>query len=130
MSAHIQLNGVTKRFGAVEAIGGMSLAIAHNEFVTVVGSSGCGKTTLLSIVAGLTAPTGGEVLVDGVSLGKRAWGPRRFLAKDLAAGEHVLEMRVTNTLGGILRRFYNAGAAPVSEIPPCGLLSAVKVIVP
>lgn len=62
MSAHIQINGVTKRFGAVEAIGGMSLAIAHNEFVTVVGSSGCGKTTLLSIVAGLTAPTGGEVL--------------------------------------------------------------------
>ena len=68
MSAHIQINGVTKRFGAVEAIGGMSLAIAHNEFVTVVGSSGCGKTTLLSIVAGLTAPTGGEVLVDGVPI--------------------------------------------------------------
>ena len=66
MSAHIQINGVTKRFGAVEAIGGMSLAIAHNEFVTVVGSSGCGKTTLLSIVAGLTAPSGGRVLVDGV----------------------------------------------------------------
>jgi NitT/TauT family transport system ATP-binding protein len=44
----------------------MSLAIAHNEFVTVVGSSGCGKTTLLSIVAGLTAPSGGRVLVDGV----------------------------------------------------------------
>lgn len=66
MSTHIEIDGVTKSFGAVEAIGGVSLRIAHDEFVTVVGSSGCGKTTLLSIVAGLTAPSGGRVLVDGV----------------------------------------------------------------
>lgn len=65
MSVHIEIDNVTKQFDQVTAIGGLSLDIAHNEFVTVVGASGCGKTTLLSIVAGLTSPTSGQVLVDG-----------------------------------------------------------------
>lgn len=66
-----------------------------------------------------------EVIVDGVLLGKRAWGPRQFIAWGLQAGEHQLEIRVTNTLAGILRRFYGGGV--VSEIPACGLLSPVRI---
>jgi hypothetical protein len=66
-----------------------------------------------------------EVLVDGRSLGKRAWGSRKFLAAGLQPGTHTIEIRVTNTLAGILRRYY--GAEKVSEIPACGLLSPVKI---
>lgn len=66
-----------------------------------------------------------ELVVDGVSLGKRAWGPRQFIATGLSAGEHQLEIRITNTLAGILRRFY--GGNVVAEIPPCGLLAPVKI---
>ena len=68
--ARIEIRQVTKRYESAEASQGpaledVSLTIADNEFVTLVGRSGCGKTTLLNIVAGLVAPTGGEVRVDG-----------------------------------------------------------------
>jgi NitT/TauT family transport system ATP-binding protein len=54
-----------KGTGPARALGPVSLSIAENEIVCVVGASGCGKTTLLNIVAGLDAPTRGTVEVDG-----------------------------------------------------------------
>jgi len=66
--ARIEIRSVSQRFA--EGDGGLvldriDLTIQDNEFVTLVGRSGCGKTTLLNIVAGLVAPTAGTVLVDG-----------------------------------------------------------------
>jgi len=52
----------------VEAIGDVSFTVADGEFVCVVGPSGCGKTTLLRCVAGLLAPTSGEVFVEGAKV--------------------------------------------------------------
>src|SRR5699024_9167064 len=51
--------------GGVTALAGASLDVQDGEFVTLVGQSGCGKTTLLNIVGGLEHPTSGEVSVDG-----------------------------------------------------------------
>ena len=65
-----------------------------------------------------------EVVLDGVSLGVRAWGPRRFLAKRLTHGEHALEIRITNTLGGILRRLYGGQVTP---LPESGTMGAVRI---
>jgi NitT/TauT family transport system ATP-binding protein len=48
--------------GAVAALGGVALSAHEHEFVCIVGSSGCGKTTLLKIIAGLIRPTHGQVL--------------------------------------------------------------------
>lgn len=65
MSA-LELHDVSKRFGAVEALRGLSLAVEEREFVVVLGPTGSGKTTLLRTIAGLEAPDEGRVLLSGV----------------------------------------------------------------
>ena len=61
----LTFRGVTKRFGAVTAVDGVSMDIASGEFVSLVGASGCGKSTLLRIIAGFTKSDGGELTIDG-----------------------------------------------------------------
>ncbi len=61
----VELRGLTKRFGSVAAVDGVSLSVAGGELLAVVGPSGCGKTTLLRLVAGLEQPDAGSVLIDG-----------------------------------------------------------------
>lgn len=72
----IIVSRVSRQFPAEEperglALKDISLTIMPNEFVSVVGRSGCGKTTLLNVIAGLLRPTEGEVLIDG----RRVEGP-------------------------------------------------------
>lgn len=59
--AKLSLRGVSKRFGHVEVIRDLSLDIPSGEFAVFLGPSGCGKSTLLRMVAGLEAPSGGEI---------------------------------------------------------------------
>ena len=65
----VVIRGVTKRFpvadGDIEALARIDTAIRQREFVCLIGASGCGKSTMLRIVAGFEEPTSGEVLVDG-----------------------------------------------------------------
>jgi multiple sugar transport system ATP-binding protein len=61
--AGITINDVTKRFGTVPALRGVSLAVQPGEFVALVGPSGCGKTTLMRIVAGIERADSGRVTI-------------------------------------------------------------------
>lgn len=61
----VTINNISKNFGAVAAVDGVSLDIASGEFICLLGASGCGKTTLLRILAGFTKPDSGEVLENG-----------------------------------------------------------------
>jgi NitT/TauT family transport system ATP-binding protein len=67
VTSAVELVGVTRRFGGVEALAPIDLAIAAGEIVTVLGPSGSGKTTLLRLVGGLLEPTTGTVRVGGAS---------------------------------------------------------------
>jgi multiple sugar transport system ATP-binding protein len=62
--AGISIESVTRRFGAVTALDGVSLQVAAGEFVALVGPSGCGKTTLMRIVAGIESADTGEVRIN------------------------------------------------------------------
>ena len=66
--ASIDIERITKRFGAVVAVRDLSLAIDDREFVTLLGPSGCGKTTLLRLIAGFMTPDTGTIRVGGVAL--------------------------------------------------------------
>ncbi|MEI7601665.1 MAG: ABC transporter ATP-binding protein, partial [Aestuariivirga sp.] len=61
----IELIDINKSYGAVHVCKGINLTIADREFVTLLGSSGCGKTTTLNMIAGLDDPTSGDILMDG-----------------------------------------------------------------
>jgi sn-glycerol 3-phosphate transport system ATP-binding protein len=66
--ASLDIQGVTKSFGATKVLHGIDLAIEDGEMVVIVGASGCGKSTLLRIVAGLETATTGAVLIDKVDV--------------------------------------------------------------
>jgi multiple sugar transport system ATP-binding protein len=63
--AEIVIKGIAKSFGAFRALHSIDLTIADQEFMVLLGASGCGKTTLLRIIAGLETPTQGEVWIGG-----------------------------------------------------------------
>ncbi len=60
--------GLEKRFGAIDAVRGVSLEIRAGEFFALLGPSGCGKTTVLRMLAGLEHPDAGSVFIDGWDL--------------------------------------------------------------
>ncbi|MEP0761116.1 MAG: ABC transporter ATP-binding protein [Chloroflexota bacterium] len=79
MGKAIAIEHVTKRFNGEDeralALEDVSLHIGANEFVSIVGRSGCGKTTLLNMIAGFLQPSSGQVLIGGEPVGSP--GPDR-----------------------------------------------------
>ena len=63
--AEVSLANVSKRFGAIEAVRGLSLSIADGEFVVLLGPTGAGKTTTLRLIAGLERPEHGSIVIRG-----------------------------------------------------------------
>jgi NitT/TauT family transport system ATP-binding protein len=63
--AKLEMRGISIAYGDVSVIAGLDLAVTDGEFVTLIGASGCGKTTLLSVIAGFLGPTAGEVTLSG-----------------------------------------------------------------
>ena len=126
----VVLRGVGKRFGDVVALEPMDLEVRPGELMVLVGPSGCGKSTLLRLIAGLEAPSSGEVWIGGrrvdeVEPGARdvamvfqsyALYPHMTVARNLGFGLRVrgtprpeLERRVAETaaalgLGDLLER--------------------------
>jgi len=64
----IQIKGVSKHFGEFVAVDDVSLDIYKGELFSLLGGSGCGKTTLLRMMAGFETPTFGSILIDGIDM--------------------------------------------------------------
>ena len=94
----IEVDGLTKSYGRVRVLNGLSLSLGWGEVLSVLGPNGSGKTTLLKVVATLTRPDSGTVRVAGMDAVHRAAGVRRvmgavmhepMLYADLTAGENL-----------------------------------------
>ena len=66
----ITIKDITKSFGSLQVLNGIDLHIAKGEIVSIVGPSGAGKTTLLQIIGTLDKPDSGNIIVDGIDVGK------------------------------------------------------------
>jgi len=65
---YIQLENISKSFGDIHAVKNLNLSIYRGELFSLLGASGCGKTTLLRILAGFEQPTSGRILIDGIDI--------------------------------------------------------------
>ena len=98
MSAAIALHAVTRRFGSVLAVDGLSLEVDAGEIFALVGPDGAGKTTLLRLICGALALNAGELRVDGIDVVRQparvqssiGYMPQRFsLYPDLSVMENL-----------------------------------------
>ncbi|HET9295481.1 MAG TPA: ATP-binding cassette domain-containing protein, partial [Candidatus Binatia bacterium] len=72
----LSLRGLTKKFGRVLAVDQANLDVHSDEFLVVVGESGCGKTTTLRLIAGLESPDAGTIFIGGVPVNEIPVGKR------------------------------------------------------
>ncbi len=66
--ATVSVRNVWKEYGSTVVLENLRLEIADHEFVTIIGASGCGKTTFLKMLLGMEHPTRGQILIDGVPI--------------------------------------------------------------
>jgi ABC-2 type transport system ATP-binding protein len=94
----IEVDGVSKAFGSLQAVADVSFAVPSREICGVVGSDGAGKTTLLRIIATMIAPSSGSVAVAGLDVVRQktavreliGYMPQRFgLYQDLTVSENL-----------------------------------------
>jgi len=71
MTAILRAEAITVRFGGLEAIAGLDLAIAHGAIHGLIGPNGAGKTTVLNVLTGFIRPTKGRLLLDGQAINGR-----------------------------------------------------------
>ncbi|MDI1363022.1 ABC transporter ATP-binding protein [Methylotenera sp.] len=79
MKPAIQINGVHKSFGGLQALKGVDLTIAQGEFFALLGPNGAGKSTLISILAGLIKPSAGNISVMGFDVVNQYQQARQLL---------------------------------------------------
>jgi ABC-type branched-subunit amino acid transport system ATPase component len=104
----LSLAGITKRFGALAANQGISLAVAPGEIVGLIGPNGAGKTTLFNIVTGFLAPDAGEIALGGEPMRrlKPSARARRGLVRTFQIAKPLAALSVLeNVVAAALTRF-------------------------
>ena len=123
--AMLEVRDVTKRFGPVEALSGISFAVREGEIVGFLGPNGAGKTTTMRILAGIFPPSSGEVRVAGRDPRRESLACRRAVGYFPEQAPHYPELSVRGYLRFVTRvkrlpRATRAGAI-ARVLAACGL---------
>ncbi len=113
----LQVEGVSKSFGALAALTDVSLTVSAGEVVSVIGPNGAGKSTLFNVITGLHGPTRGRVLFDGQVITGRA--PEAVNRLGLAK-----TFQITNVFPGI-SVYENVRVAAQSRAPEAGRFTSL-----
>ncbi|MGC4114936.1 MAG: heme ABC exporter ATP-binding protein CcmA [Myxococcales bacterium] len=119
-AARIELQGLTKDFGALRAVDDLSLSVAAGEVVGLLGPNGAGKTTALRMLAGLITPTTGRALVDGTDVAEDALEARRklgFLTTSTGLYDRLTPRELLTTFGQL------------HAMPPAALASRIEALI-
>jgi branched-chain amino acid transport system ATP-binding protein len=126
VTAALEVNALTRRFGGVTAVDGISFAVNPGEVFGVIGPNGAGKTTLFNLVTGITPPTSGTLLHDGadITTARPHQVARRGIARtfqnirlfsELSALENVMIGRHCHTRSGLFSGVLGLGPAGAEE---------------
>jgi branched-chain amino acid transport system ATP-binding protein len=100
MSAVLELEGVTKRFGGLTAVSSVDLTVEDGEIRAIVGPNGAGKTTLFNLISGLFPPTEGHIRLQGIDITR--WSPparaRRGLGRTFQTPQVFTELSLFDNI--------------------------------
>lgn len=103
----LELDGLSVRYGSIEAVRGVSLSVREGEVVSLIGANGAGKSSTLSAVAGLVPLAGGSITFAGETLGGRS--PEQVVRRGLALSPEGRRVFASLTVEENLR----LGATPI-----------------
>lgn len=115
-SVLLQVRGATKRFGGLQALGGVDLDVREGEILGLVGPNGSGKTTLINVISGFYPLSSGSVTVAGVEIGRL---PAHEIARRGVARTYQIPRPFTNMTvleNVVLAATFGSPARPAAEI--------------
>ncbi len=127
MSAQLEIREVSKRFGGVQALNGVSLDVRKGEILSIIGPNGAGKTTLINCVSGVFPPDAGRILLEGMettrfspskiaALGVARTFQNIALFKGMTVLDNLMLGRHVHMRSGVLASFVYWGLAQQEEV--------------
>ena len=123
MSAAVELKGLIKQFGAIQALNDLSFNIKSGEIFGLIGPNGAGKTTTLRVICTLILPTSGEVKVFGLDVVKQAGAVRKivsYLPEEAGAYPNLSGWEYLKFMADFLQGDSKAAVAEAAEISGLG----------
>jgi branched-chain amino acid transport system ATP-binding protein len=120
MSALLEIQGVSRTFGATRAVDNVSFAVKPGELLGLIGPNGAGKSTLFNLIAGVMPPSSGRIMVDGADV--TGWKPyemaRAGVARTFQIPKPYRQLSVTENvmIGTFLRERSVAAARELAEL--------------